>query len=332
MKASEADKKGEGLSRTGAMLPFLFILFTILQGSPVLQDTAVLPNSAVVQSIAVAEESSKKLPELESFLQGVRANLRSDRLLQSQYTYDLKQTKVHLDKEGHPKRYEVDEFEVFPSLDEEYTYVRQVVKDGQPLDPEKIEKQDRSHDKKLKKRAKELEKEGDDDRLQRLRGEAEEERKEDLIIDELFRLYEIALIRRDFIDGYSAILLEFYPRPDFKPSSREAKILAKLAGKAWFCEEDYQLIRSEVEFIDNVSFGKGLLARLHKGTKASIQRRRINEEVWMPAKAHVTGSARILLLKKIQINTINEYSNYRKFDVNASIDYSTSVQETEPAR
>lgn len=295
------------------MIPFFFILFYILQSS------------------AAAENSTKNLPELESFLQGVRANLRSDRLLQSQYTYNLKQTKIHLDKEGNPKKYEVDEFEVFPALDDKYTYRRQILKDGKRLDTEKIEKQDRSHDEKLKKRAKELEKEGIDERTRRLRKEEEEQRKEDLIIDELFRMYEFSLIRRDFIDEHPAILLEFRPRPGFKPSSREAKVLSKLAGRAWFCEEDYQLIRSDVEFIDNVSFGKGLLARLHKGTKATIQRRRINEEIWLPVKAHITGSARILLLKKIKINTINEFSDYRKFDVDASIDYRVGRQEMETA-
>jgi len=326
MKASGTDKKISQLSRTGAMLPFLFILFTVLQVSGIPQNTAPL------QTGAKPSESSNSLPDLEPFLQCVRANLRSDRLLQSQYTYNLKRTKVHLDKEGNPKRYEVDEFEVFPSLDEEYTYMRQIAKDGRPLDPDKIEKQDRSHDNKLKKRAKELEKEGDNERTRRLRKEAEEERQEDLIIDELFQLYEISLVRRDFIDGYPAILLEFYPRPDFKPSSKEARVLSKLAGNAWFCEEDHQLIRSEVEFIDNVSFGKGLLAKLHKGTKALIQRQRINEEVWLPVKAHVTGSARILLFKKIQINTINEYSDYRKFDVKTSIDFRASGQQTEPVQ
>ncbi len=309
----DVDCKAGGL-RIGAMLPFIIILFAFLQIS------------------ATVEESAKNLPELDAFLQGVRANLRSDRLLQSQYTYNLKQTNIQLDKDGNVRKFEVNEFEVFPSLDERYTYARQVVKKGQPLDPEEIEKQDRSHDRKLKKRATEMQAEGVDERARRLKKEAEEKRKEDLIIDELFRMYEISLVRREVIDEYSAILLEFRPRRGFKPSSKEAKILAKLAGKAWFCEEDHQLIRSEVEFIDNVSFGKGLLARLHKGTKASIQRRRINEEIWLPAKAQVTGSARILLFKKIQINTINEYSDYKKFDVDTSIEFLTSRQETEPTQ
>ena len=302
------------------MLPFLFIFFTFLQ------------SGAVPGSGTAAGRSTQRLPDLDAFLRGVRANLRSDRLLQSRYTYNLKQTRIQLDKERNPKKFEVDEFEVFPALDDEYTYMRQVVKDGRRLDPEEIEKQDRSHDKKMKKRAKELENEGIDERTRRLQKEEEARRKEDLIIDELFRMYEISLVRREVVDAFSAILLEFHPRRNFKPSSREAKVLAKLAGKAWFCEEDYQLIRSEVEFIENVSFGKGLLARLHKGTKAMIQRRRINKEIWLPAKAHVTGSARILLFKKIQFNTINEYSDYKKFSVDASIDYLTGGLETESAQ
>jgi len=293
------------------MLSFFFILFTILQG-----------NAAVA-------ESTKQLPELGTFLRNVRANLRSDRLLQSKYMYNLKQTKIQLDKKGNPKKIEVDRFEVFPSLDEKYTYLRQTVKNGKPLDPKKIEKQDRSHSKKLKDRAKELEEEGLDEPTHRLRKEEEEKRKEDMVIDELFRMYEFSLIQRDLIDGNPAILLDFRPRPDFKSSSKEAKILSKLAGRAWFCEEDHQLIRADVEFIDNVSFGKGLLARLHKGTKASILRQRINEEVWLPAKAHIKGSARILLVKKIQINTINEYSDYKKFVADIKIDFGVSEYETE---
>jgi len=293
------------------MRAFLFILLTLLQAG------------------AEAGDSTKKLPELNAFLRDVRANLRSDRLLQSQYTYNLKQTRTHLDREGKPQNIEVDEFEVFPSLDEKYTYERQTVKDGKPLDPEEIEKQDRSHEKKLKKRAKELEKEGLNERTRRLRKEDEEKRKEDLIVDELFRMYEFSLVRRELIDRTQAILLEFHPRPGFKPSSREGKFLSHLAGRAWFCEEDHQLIRAEVEFIDNVSFGKGLLARLHKGTKASILRRRVNGEIWLPAEAKVEGSARILLFKKIRIRTLNEYSDYKKFVVDTAIDYRTGGQDGE---
>lgn len=293
------------------MLSFFFILFILMSGS------------------AAAGESTQKLPEADTFLRDVRANLRSDRLLQSQYSYNLKQTRIRLDNDGNPKKSEVNKFEVFPSLDEKYFYMRQTVKDGKPLGPEEIEKQDRSYAQKIKKRAEELDREGQDERKHRLRREEEEKRKEDAVIDELFRMYEISLVRRDIMDGYPAILLEFHPRPNFKPSSREAKILSKLSGRAWFCEEDRQLMRADVEFFDDVSFGKGLLARLNKGTKASILRRRINGEVWLPAKAHVEGSLRILLFKTIKFNTINEYSDYKKYVVGTAVDYRIIEQEAD---
>jgi hypothetical protein len=311
MKHTGAFIHPQRLPRTGAILLFFVILFAALTGN------------------AATRDPLEKLPELGVFLENVRVHLRSDRLLQSRYTYKLKQTKIELDGDGNLKKTEVDVFDVFPSLDDKYTYLRQTVDDGKPLDPEEIEKQDRSHAKKMEKRARELEKEGIDERTRRLRKEEEEKRKENQVIDELFRMYEFSLIQREIIDGYPAIQLEFRPRPDFKPSSREAKIMSKIAGLAWFCEEDYQLMRANVELIDNVSFGKGLLAKLHKGTKASITRRRINNEVWLPAKAHVVGSARILLIKKIQINTINEYSDYKKFVVDTSIDYRVHEPETE---
>jgi len=298
----------------GTMLPFFFILITMLQTS------------------TAAGNSTDQLPELDVFLRDVRANLQSDRLLQNRYTYNMKQTRIRLDGEGNPKESEVDEFMVFPSLDEKYTYRKQIVKDGKPVDPEEIDKQDRSHMKKLKKQEEELSKEGLDEKTRRLQREAEEKQKEDRIIDELFRMYEFSLVRRDRIDGYPAILLKFRPRPDFKPSSKEAKILFKLAGLAWICEEDHQLMRADIEFIDNVSFGKGLLARLHKGTKASIRRKRINDEIWLPAKADVEGSVRILLVKKIRFRTINEYSDYRKYVVDAAVDFHASENEPKSIR
>lgn len=290
------------------MISFFFILFSMMQGG-------------------AAE--AKELPELDAFLQEVRANLRSDRLLQSRYTYNLKQTKIRLDGDGNPKKVEVDRFEVYPSLDEKYDYMKQTVKNGKPVEPEEIKKQDRKRAKQLEERARDLEKEGLDEKTRRLQKEEEEKQKEDLIIDELFSMYDFSMVGREVLEGYPAIILEFSPRPGFKPSGREAKIMYKLQGRAWICEEDHQLMRADVEFIEDISFGKGLLAKLRKGMTASILRRRINDEVWLPARAEIKGSARILLLRNIVFNTINEYSDYKKYVVDTKIDYPAGEYKTE---
>jgi hypothetical protein len=281
----------------------------------------------ILQNGLAAQKPSQNLPELDSFLKNVRMHLRSDRLLQSQYAFKLKETEIQLDKKGDTKKIEVNEYEVYPSLEEDFTYLRHISKNGKSLSAEEIDKQDRKQDKKVNERAQELEREGTDERARRLAKETEEKRKEDAIIDELFQLYDMEMIGRDFIDGTSAILLQFKPRKDYKPKSGEAKILAKLSGRAWFCEEDYEMIRIEVELIEDLKFGLGVLARLNKGAKGVLSRRRINGEIWLPAETSFSGNARLMLFKGMRIKTISEFSDYKKFTVGTSVKFGPPAKD-----
>ena len=78
---------------------------------------------------------------------------------------------------------------------------------------------------------------------------------------------------------------------------------------------------AEVQFVENMTFGWGFLARLHKGTTILLQRRYVHNEIWMPAEIHIEGSARILLFKKIRINTTVEFFNYKKYSVKTSVSF-----------
>ena len=268
-------------------------------------------------------QQEKPLPELAPFLQEVRKHLRSDRLLLSQYTYTLKNTERHLDGNGNVKKTEVEVYEIYPSLEEGQGYERKVERDGKPIGAKELEKQDREHEKKTAERARKLEREGPTEREKRLAKEAEERRKENEEIDEMFHLYEIVIVGREDVDGHTAIVLDFRPRPDFKTRTDAGKILKKMAGRAWVNESDRELIRIEAELIDNLSFGMGVLARLNKGAKAYFQRRRVNDEIWLPAEAHFTGTGRLLLLKGLRIDARSEFSDYKKFTVETSVSYPT---------
>ena len=268
-------------------------------------------------------QQEKPLPELAPFLQEVRKHLRSDRLLLSQYTYTLKNTERHLDGNGNVKKTEVEVYEIYPSLEEGHGYERKVERDGKPIGAKELEKQDREHEKKTSERARKLEREGTTEREKRLAKEAEERRKENEEIDEMFHLYEIVIVGREDLDGHTTIVLDFRPRPDFKTRTDAGKILKKMAGRAWVNESDRELIRIEAELIDNLSFGMGVLARLNKGAKAYFQRRRVNDEIWLPAEAHFTGTGRLLLLKGLRIDARSEFSDYKKFTVETSVSYPT---------
>src|SRR5262245_16424502 len=135
---------------------------------------------------ALQSDAAKPLPELAPFLQEVRKHLRSDRLLLSQYTYVEKNVEKQLDDKGNVKKTDTEIYEVYPSLEEGQTYSRLVEKNGKPVPAGEIEKQDRQHDKKVRERVRKLEREGVSERDKRLAKEAEEKRKEEETIDELF--------------------------------------------------------------------------------------------------------------------------------------------------
>ena len=266
-------------------------------------------------------ENGNDLPDLDKFLRNVQENLRSDDLLQSRYTFSMKQTKFEPDGNGRPQESEVNEYEVYPLLDREYTYLRHISENGTRLSDEEVKKQDREHENKLKKLQKKLDKEGISLEEYQLRMERIQRKKEERIIGELPLIFDVSVLGRETLDGRNAIVLGIHPRPEYKPYSKETKILSKLAGKVWFCEQDYQLMKAEMELDDDISFGWGLFARLHKGTRIFYSRKYVNDEIWLPAEVRFAGTARVLLLKKIHFNTLSEFSDYRKFTVKASLKF-----------
>ncbi len=274
-------------------------------------------------SAAVAGDSSRPLPELRPFLAEVRKTLRSDETLLGQYTFLENRTEHRLDSKGNVEKTISEVYEVYPSWEPKHTYRKLVARDGTLLSAKEIEEQDRKHEAKLEKEARKLAAEGTSAEERRVAKEAEALRKEEEAVEELFCVYEIAVVDRETLDGRDSILLTFHPRMNVKPTTAGGKILKKFSGRAWIDENDHQLVRIEAELIDNLSFGFGVLARLHKGARAEFQRRKVNDEIWLPAEAHFTGSARVLLFKGLRIDTWSEYSDYKKFTVDSSATVST---------
>jgi|WetSurMetagenome_2_1015567.scaffolds.fasta_scaffold109667_2 hypothetical protein len=261
---------------------------------------------------------NQPLPEMNAFLDRIKDNLKSDRLLLCQYTYNMKSSTRYLDKEGRVKKIETREYEVFPSLDEDMAYEKLVSEDGRPLDAGKLEEQDRKYKKKADARARKLARERKSDQEERLAKESEEGRKERETIEDLFKLYEFTFLRREMIGSHSAIWIEFTPKSQYQPQTKDGHILKKLRGRALVSDTDYQVIRVDVELSEDLSFGLGLLARMHKGATLRFMRRKINNEIWLPAEFRFIGSARVLLLKQLRVESTSFFSEYRKYSVSST--------------
>ena len=193
-----------------------------------------------------------------------------------------------------------------------------ISKNGRPVSAEDLAEQDRERAQEAKEMAERLSnepgKEGTrvERQWQRLRHDRAE------VVGDIYNVFDIRMIKRERIEGHDTIAFTLTPKPDAAPKTREGEIMKHFTVRAWISETDHELVRLEAEAIDNVPFGLGVLARLHKGASLSFLRRKINGEAWLPALTNYSGSARVGLLWTLRRSVTIEYSGYKKFAVDTS--------------
>jgi hypothetical protein len=282
---------------------------------------AVLIISLLIIAVpAFAQE--RPLPELQPFVQEVRKHLQTDEQLQSQYTYVETRRQQKLDKSGQPTGESVKVYESYPGFPgQRRRWERLIEEDGRPVPAAELVKRDRDRQKAAEEYARRLATQTAEDRAKEAREREKRRRRAAEEVDDAFRIFDIRMLGREAVEGHDTIVFSLTPRPNVKPRTDDGKIMRHFKGRAWVSESEYELVRLEVEAIDTISFGLGLLARVHKGSKASFQRRKVNDEEWLPARATYTASARLLLLKMMRVGGTSEFSNYRKFTVETSTTY-----------
>jgi len=260
----------------------------------------------------------RPLPDHQAFLQEVRKRLDTDDGRQSGYMYVQTRRDHKLDKAGKPTDESVKVSESYPGLPGEPRWVRLLSTNGKPVPPHDLEKADAERRKHAEDYARKLASDPEKERAkeERERDRARRERTE--AIDGVFRIFDARMLGRETVDGHDTIQFSLTPRPGVKPRTRIENIIRNFSGRAWVSESDHELVRLEMEAIDTVSIGFGLLARFHKGSRASFERRKVNDEVWLPAVASYSFSARVGLVAVMRLGAHVEYSNYKKFSVDTS--------------
>ena len=264
------------------------------------------------------QDDVKPLPDVKTFLAEFRKTLHTNNLLLSQYTYTETETHIQLDSSGKAKNKEVKIYQVLRGPEPEDEYRRLISKDGVPVRQKDLDRQDRERQKEMEDREQKRQKKTQAE-LAKMR--AEKEREDDRIIDDIFAIYDIRFIGRESVDGHPAIRMSFKALSGYTPKTREGKIMQKIAGTAWVSEEDHELARIDAEVIDTISIGFGLLAKVHKGSRVSGERRKINNEVWLPSRLEVFGDVRLAMLKGLKVREITEYSEHKKFNLETILSF-----------
>lgn len=253
------------------------------------------------------------LPDRDSFLAEVQKRLASNDIIQSRYSYRQRSTELNLNPFGRIGTGPVLVQEVYPHPDDKLTYRRLVERDGRPLSAAEIAEQDRAYLERLDAWNRRTAREGESARRLRLQRAREGRERDEARAREALEMFDFAIAGRDTWEGQPAIVISFTPRPDAQPRTREGRIARAFEGRAWVHEHEYEVMNVEATAIDDVSFGFGIIAKLHAGSTAKFVRRRIDGR-WLPVESRFDGTGRALLVRKVVINFWREYSDYRPFE------------------
>ncbi len=264
--------------------------------------------AALVWIAAAADGNEPPLPDPEQFKREARKRLREDRAILSQYMYMERRQEIDVSAMGGVSAGPVKLYEVYPSKEPGNTWKRLIAVDGKPLSKDELEENDREHQEDLR----EKENESPSKRAERLRKEEKERREEQAVIDEMFRLYDMTMVRRETLRGHPAIFVTLEPRPEYEPQTKEGKWMKHVRGRAWVHEHDYEIVRVELDVLEDITVGWGLIGRVHKGSSAVLDRTKVNDEVWLPKRTEVKGSGRTLVFRPFSLDAVTEWWDYKK--------------------
>ena len=270
---------------------------------------AITPSAEERPTPAVTSLSEHEIREL--IRQSADKDLENEKK-QRDYTYVERQQMRRLDGKGEIKSTETKTYEVLQIYGEQ---VRKLVaKDDKPLSEKDAKKEDEKIQKLIEKRRNESE----GDRKNRLEKEAKEREQGRLFVQEVADAYDFRFVGMESLDGRENYIIDANPKLGYKPRLKEAKILPKFRFRAWIDKEELQWRKLDAECIDTVTFGL-FLFRMHKGSHATIEQTRVNDEVWL--QQHIVASIdfRLALMKNFAIDFEIADRDYKKFRSNTTI-------------
>jgi hypothetical protein len=266
--------------------------------------------------------AERPLPDIPALMHSVEVNQKISEAIEKDYLYRSVQTAEELDGHGRVKKTETKEYDVF--WVNGVPVHRLVKKDGKELGEGERKKEEEQIDKEVAK-AKEKRAKADGKGA-----ETDPHGNEMVTVSRLLELGRFTNARRVQLNGRDTIAIDFTGDPKAKTKNRFEDVIRDLVGTAWVDEQDRMLVKGQGHFVNSFKIGGGIVANIQKGTSFSMEQRKVNNEVWLPARVDGQGSARALLFFSFNGRVSAVESDYRKFKATSRILPGMSTVESAP--
>ena len=157
-----------------------------------------------------------------------------------------------------------------------------------------------------------------DDDLDRLKRETPDEqtariRKDQenrAFLNDVLEAFDFRLVGEETVGGRPAYVLHATPHPGYRAHGKYAKMFSRVEGKLWVDKQDFGWIKIDGQVTQSFSLGL-ILARVERGSHIIMEQTRVGDAVWVPKQIEIRATARILLLKSLDIQRTLTYTDYR---------------------
>jgi hypothetical protein len=241
----------------------------------------------------------------------VEAHQQQSELLLKDYIYRSVETAEENDKNGGVKKRTVREFNVFWLSG---VPVRKLIaKDGKPLSPDELKKEDERIDKEVREARQRREKNESKGRQTDPRGN------EEVTVSRVLELGSFSHPRREMLAGRPTIAVDYAGDRKAKTRNRMESVIRDLVGTVWVDEHDRAIAKLQGRFLDSFKIGGGLLVNIRKATSFGMEQRKINEEVWLPTAIEGHGAARVMLVFNFDGSVRVLDTDFRKFKASSRV-------------
>lgn len=271
-------------------------------------------------SDALFDPPAAETPDIAQLLREVEANQEKLDEQIANYAFTEKRTERKINDKGEVKEEKVTVYEIYP-LPGGGAFYKIISENGVPISAERAAKQDKKIAEDVAKYEAEREKREQKKKEEAARNNGQVKKKEaddDVTVGVFLRACEFVSPRRERLRDREAVVFDFRPRAGFKPKTMAEEIVTKLVGVVWIDPIDKEVMRLEAKLAEGYKVGGGLVASIRPGSAFAFEQTRMTDGVWLPRFAQVNIALKIFIFKSIEANQTSEFSDYRRFDTEAS--------------
>ena len=237
------------------------------------------------------------------------------------YTFTQKRTIRSVNKRGEVTKEEVTVSEAYPSPNQRSLVLVTVSENGKPHSPQRIAQERQRAAKQMEEKPREA--------VSKQRVDPNKDGYFHLGVTDFLRAGEFTSPRYEQFRNVNALVLDFRPRPDFRPMTRSEAIITNLIGVVWIDAANKNVMRLEAYPREGYKVSSKAIGLSRPDAAIVFELTRRPDGALLLSLAHFDTISTPNLFNKTPLNITFEYSDYRRFNTNVE-NYELDKPKSQP--